>query len=139
MADLDRFTAAQEPVFATVLAELRAGKKQSHWMWFVFPQLDALGRSPTAKFYGLADLDEARAYMAHPVLGPRLLVCTRLVNAVEQHTAHDIFGSPDDLKFRSSVTLFHHAAPDEGAFAEALRKYFGGEQDPLTVELLPHA
>ena len=139
MSDLDRFVTAQEPVFATVLAELRAGRKQTHWMWFVFPQLAALGRSPTARFYGLKDLDEARAYVDHPLLGPRLLVCARLVNAVEHRTAHDIFGSPDDLKFRSSVTLFHHAAPNEVAFGEALRKYFGGVQDPLTMELLPQS
>ena len=139
MSDLDRFVTAQEPVFATVLAELRAGRKQTHWMWFVFPQLAALGRSPTARFYGLQDLDEARAYVDHPLLGPRLLVCARLVNAVEHRAADDIFGSPDDLKFRSSVTLFYQAAPNEVAFGEALRKYFGGVQDPLTVELLPQS
>jgi uncharacterized protein (DUF1810 family) len=139
MSDLDRFIAAQDRVFAAVLAELRAGRKLTHWMWFVFPQLAALGRSPTAKFYGLAGLDDARAYMDHPVLGPRLLLCTRLVNAIEQGTAHDIFGSPDDFKFRSSITLFHHAAPQEGAFAEALRKYYGRVDDPLTVELLARA
>src|SRR5262249_19547464 len=100
------------------------------------PQLAALGRSPTAKFYGLADLDAARAYLGHPILGPRLIACTRLVNAVEGKTAHEIFGSPDDLKFRSSVTLFHHAAPGEDSFAAALRRYYGGAEDPLTVELL---
>ena len=139
MTDLDRFVTAQEPVFAAVLAELRAGRKQTHWMWFVFPQLAALGRSPTAKFYGLADLEDARAYLAHPVLGPRLLACTRLVNAVAAKSAHDIFGSPDDLKFRSCVTLFHRAAPDEAAFGEALRKYFGGVEDAPTVELVASA
>jgi uncharacterized protein (DUF1810 family) len=136
MPDLDRFVVAQEPVIATVLAELRAGQKRTHWMWFVFPQLAALGRSSTAKFYGLADLDEARAYMAHPILGPRLLACTRLVNAVEGKTAHDIFGSPDDLKFRSCVTLFHYATPAEGVFLEALRTYYGGAEDEATVALL---
>jgi uncharacterized protein (DUF1810 family) len=136
MPDLDRFIAAQNPVFAAVLAELSAGRKQTHWMWFIFPQLSALGRSSTAKFYGLAGLEEARAYLRHPILGPRLVTCTRLVNAVEGKTAHEIFGSPDDLKFRSSVTLFQHAAPDEGAFTEALHRYFGGAEDPLTVELL---
>ena len=139
MTDLDRFVAAQEPVFAAVLAELRAGRKQTHWMWFVFPQLAALGRSPTAKYYGLADLDAARAYLGHPVLGPRLIACTRLVNAVAGRSAHDIFGSPDDLKFRSCVTLFHRAAPDEAAFGEALRKYFGGVEDAPTVELVASA
>jgi uncharacterized protein (DUF1810 family) len=139
MTDLDRFVTAQEPVFAAVLAELRAGRKQTHWMWFVFPQLAALGRSPTAKYYGLADLGAARAYLGHPVLGPRLIACTRLVNAVAGRSAHDIFGSPDDLKFRSCVTLFHRAAPDEAAFGEALRKYFGGVEDAPTVELVASA
>ena len=136
MPDLDRFITAQEPVLATVLAELRAGRKQTHWMWFVFPQLAALGRSPTAKFYGLAGLDDARAYLDHPVLGPRLRTCTQLVNAVEHRTARDIFGSPDDLKFRSSVTLFQHVAPEEATFAEALRKYYGGITDARTLQLL---
>jgi uncharacterized protein (DUF1810 family) len=136
MPDLERFVTAQEPVLTAVLAELRAGRKQTHWMWFVFPQLAGLGRSPTAKFYGLADLAEARAYMAHPVLGPRLVACTRLVNAVEGKSAHEIFGAPDDLKFRSSATLFHRAAPGEGAFAEALRRYYGGVEDEATLSLL---
>jgi len=136
VSDLDRFVAAQDPILPTVLAELRAGRKQSHWMWFVFPQLSALGRSPTAKFYGLADLDDARAYLAHPVLGPRLVTCTQLVNAVTGRTAHEIFGSPDDLKFRSSVTLFHCVAPQEAAFSEALRKFYGGEADALTLAAL---
>ena len=136
MPDLDRFVSAQAPVISTVLDELRAGRKRTHWMWFIFPQLTALGRSAMAKRYGLADLDEARAYLAHDVLGPRLLICTRLVNAVTGKSAHEIFGSPDDLKFRSCVTLFHRAAPDEGAFAEALRRYYGGVEDERTVELI---
>lgn len=132
---LTRFLTAQAPVYETVLAELRAGQKRSHWMWFVFPQLEALGRSPTAKFYGIADLDEARAYLAHPVLGRRLLDCTGLVNAIAGKTAHAIFGTPDDLKFRSSVTLFRHAGGGQ-AFADALAKYYGGVDDELTVEAL---
>lgn len=136
MPDLDRFVIAQAPVIGAVLDELRAGRKQTHWMWFVFPQLTALGRSPTAKRYGLADVGEARDYMAHPLLGPRLLICTRLVNAAAGKSAHEIFGSPDDLKFRSCVTLFHRAAPDEGAFAEALQRYYGGVEDERTVELM---
>ena len=139
MARLDDFVTAQESVYATVLTELRAGRKQSHWMFFIFPQLAALGRSPTAKFYGLSDLGQARTYLGHPVLGPRLVTCTQLVNALEGRTAHDIFGSPDDLKFRSCVTLFYHAASDESAFAEALRKYYHGAQDARTVELLASA
>jgi len=132
---LVRFVTAQAPVYASVLAELGAGKKQSHWMWFIFPQLAALGRSPTAKFYGLADLDEARDYLRHPVLGPRLLECTRLVNARDGSTLNQIFGTPDDLKFRSCVTLFHHAAPKEAVFTEALQKYCGSE-DERTVQAL---
>ena len=132
---LVRFVTAQAPVYAGVLAELGAGKKQSHWMWFIFPQLAALGRSPTARFYGLADLDEARDYLRHPVLGPRLLECTRLVNALDGRTLNQIFGTPDDLKFRSCVTLFHHAAPKEAVFTEALQKYCGSE-DERTVQAL---
>ena len=135
MADLERFVSAQAPVYATVLAELRAGLKQSHWMWFIFPQLAALGRSPTAKFYGLAGLDEARAYLKHEVLGPRLVECTGLVNAVTGKSAHEIFGSPDDLKFRSCVTLFWLAGGDE-VFREALRRYYGGVEDEATVRLV---
>jgi uncharacterized protein (DUF1810 family) len=130
------FVTAQDPIYAEVLSELGAGDKRTHWMWFVFPQLRALGRSERAIRYGLADLSEAIAYLAHPVLGPRLIACTRLVLGVDGKTAHDIFGSPDDLKFRSSMTLFARAAPDQPIFASALDKYFGGEPDPLTVELL---
>lgn len=136
MADLERFVAAQEPVIRTALEELRAGQKRTHWMWFVFPQLGALGRSPRAKFYGLADLNEARAYFAHPLLGPRLLACTEVVNAVSGRSAREIFGSPDDLKFRSSMTLFHRAAPHEPAFGTALARYYGGVEDEATIALL---
>ena len=135
MASFEEFVAAQDRVDAAVRRELGAGRKQSHWMWFVFPQLRALGRSPTAQFYGIADLAEARAYLAHPVLGPRLVECTRLVVAVSGRSAHDIFGSPDDLKFRSCCTLFARAGGD-GVFAEALAKYYGGIEDPATVDLL---
>jgi uncharacterized protein (DUF1810 family) len=132
---LTRFLTAQAPIYDTVLAELRAGRKRSHWMWFVFPQLKALGRSPTAKFYGIADLDEARAYLAHPVLGPRLTECTRLVNAIPGKSAHAIFGFPDDLKFHSSVTLFRHAGGGQ-EFADALSRYYGGTEDALTLAAL---
>jgi uncharacterized protein (DUF1810 family) len=134
--DLSRFVAAQTPVIADALAELRAGRKRSHWMWFVFPQLRALGRSPTALRYGLADLAEARAYLAHPLLGPRLVECTRAVLGVEGRTAHDILGSPDDLKFRSCMTLFAAADPAEPLFVQALTRFFEGQPDPLTLELL---
>ena len=133
--DLQRFVSAQNPVYAAVLNELRSGQKRTHWMWFIFPQLKALGHSPTAKYYGIADLDEAQAYLQHTVLSPRLVECTRIVTAVTGRTAHEIFGSPDDLKFRSSVTLFLRAGGGD-VFAEALRKYYGGKEDVATVELL---
>ena len=134
--DLDRFVRAQDPVIADVRAELRAGRKSTHWMWFVFPQLAGLGFSHRAQYYGIASLEEARAYLGHSALGPRLIECTGLVNAVEGRTAHDIFGSPDDMKFRSSMTLFSLAAPRQSAFADALDRYFGGQPDPGTLELL---
>ncbi len=133
---LDHFVAAQDRVYEQVKAELGAGDKQTHWMWFIFPQLAALGRSPMAQKFGLADLHAARAYIIHPVLGPRLVECTRLVNAVTGRSAHEIFGSPDDLKFRSSMTLFAHADPEQTAFRAALDKYYGGIEDRLTLDLL---
>lgn len=134
--DLERFVQAQEDVMPTVKRELAAGDKQTHWMWFVFPQLRALGRSGTAQRYGIASLAEARAYLAHPLLGPRLVDCTNLVLAVEGRSVHEIFGSPDDLKFRSSMTLFAAADPAASVFPDALAKYFGGVPDPRTIELL---
>lgn len=134
--NLQRFVDAQAPVIDTVIAELAAGKKRSHWMWFVFPQLETLGRSSTAKFYGLADLDEARAYLAHPVLGERLRACTRAVLAHRGRSAHAIFGTPDDLKFRSCMTLFGLAAPGEPLFGDALAAFYGGEPDAATLDLV---
>jgi uncharacterized protein (DUF1810 family) len=132
-AGLERFVAAQEPLWAAVRRELGAGRKASHWMWFVFPQLRSLGRSGTAKLYGLEDEDEAARYWRHPVLGPRLRECTRLVLATEGRTAHDIFGSPDDLKLRSCMTLFEAVAPEEPAFRAVLDRFYRGEPDPLTL------
>jgi uncharacterized protein (DUF1810 family) len=134
--DLDRFIRAQAPVMAQVRSELKAGRKATHWMWFVFPQISGLGHSPSARLYAIASLDEAKAYLAHQVLGHRLVECTSLVNAVEGRTAHEIFGSPDDMKFHSSMTLFSLAGPDEPAFGAALEKYFEGRSDPRTLELL---
>jgi uncharacterized protein (DUF1810 family) len=131
-----RFVEAQAAVWGSVRTELEAGRKSSHWMWFVFPQLAALGHSPTAKHFGLQSREEARAYLAHPVLGPRLREATRLVNALEGRSAFDIFGSPDELKFRSSMTLFARAAQDGAEFREALERYYQGVEDPLTVGLL---
>jgi uncharacterized protein (DUF1810 family) len=133
---LERFVQAQDPVIDAVCRELRAGRKSTHWMWFVFPQRRALGRSATAQRYGIASLAEAQAYMAHPVLGSRLVECAELVLAVEGRSAHEIFGSPDDLKLRSSMTLFAAAAPEFAVFTEVIRQYFRGVPDPLTGDLL---
>jgi len=134
--DLERFVSAQDPVYEQVLRELAAGCKTSHWMWFVFPQLRGLGRSATAEHYGIADAAEATAYQAHPTLGKRLRECTRLVLEVRGRDAHAIFGSPDDLKFHSSMTLFAAVAPTEPVFKEALDRYYHGARDLRTVELL---
>jgi Uncharacterized conserved protein len=133
--NLHRFVAAQEPVIDAVRAELAAGRKRTHWMWFVFPQIAGLGRSPTAQAYAISSADEARAYLAHPVLGDRLRGCTEQVLLVEGRTAHDIFGSPDDMKFRSSMTLFGEVSGEE-VFLRSLDKYFGGAGDALTLEAL---
>ena len=132
--DLNRFLSAQAPVIEQVRAELRAGCKRGHWMWFVFPQIAGLGHSDMARRYAIASLDEARAYVAHEILGPRLIECAALVVAVEGRSIGEIFGAPDDLKFHSSMTLFAHAAPQEPMFHEALKKYFGGAEDRATVE-----
>jgi uncharacterized protein (DUF1810 family) len=134
--DLSRFVTAQEPLMPRVLQELRAGQKRSHWMWFVFPQLAGLGRSPMAQRYAIGSLAEAQAYLAHPVLGPRLIACTEAANAVEGRSVHAIFGSPDDMKFRSSMTLFARADPGQTVFRTALERYFDGAEDPRTVALL---
>ena len=133
--DLQRFVDAQAPVYPRVLSELRQGRKQGHWMWFIFPQFAGLGHSPMAQRYAIASREEAAAYLGHAVLGPRLRECTALVNAVEGRTIHDILGSPDDLKLRSSMTLF--AAVSSGPeFAAAIKKYYGGTPDRRTLELL---
>ena len=137
--DLDRFVAAQEGVYARALAELQAGAKRSHWRRFIFPQIVGLGSSPMAQRYAIESLGEARAYYAHPVLGARLRSCTEAVNVVAGRSAHAIFGAPDDVKFRSSMTLFAAAAPDEPLFAQALAQYFGGSPDPLTLAKLGSA
>ncbi len=130
------FALAQEPVWPQVCAELQAGRKTSHWMWFVFPQHVALGRSGMARRFGLGSLAEAQAYAAHPVLGPRLLHATGLVLAVHGRSAHAIFGSPDDLKLRSSMTLFQAAMPQQPEFGAVLARYYGGQPDPQTLALL---
>lgn len=132
----EHFVDAQDPVYQAVLAELRAGQKTTHWMWFIFPQLTALGRSPTALRFGLDDLDAARAYLAHPVVGSRLVECTEAVNAVAGRSVHQIFGTPDDRKLRSSMTLFAHAAVDPAPFRRVLEKYYEGIEDPLTLAVI---
>ena len=138
--DLERFVTAQAPVFETVLAELRAGCKRSHWMWFVFPQLRGLGHSSTARFYGISSIEEARAYLAHPLLGPRLDLCTRIVVTSESSSLHAIFGSPDDMKFRSCVTLFSLATDNsDNPFRHALHRWCEGQPDEQTLVLLDAA
>lgn len=134
--DLKRFVDAQAPVYGGVVNELRGGRKRSHWMWFVFPQLLGLGNSPMAARYGITSLHEARAYLHHELLGPRLRECTQLVNAVPDRSIAEIFGSPDDLKLRSSMTLFALAADDNHDFVELLDKYYRGQRDPLTLSQL---
>ena len=134
--NLQRFVDAQNPVYDKVCFELRDGRKKSHWMWFIFPQLEGLGSSQMARKFAIFSLAEAAAYLAHPVLGSRLTECTRLVNLVEGRPIEQIFGFPDDLKFRSSMTLFVHATPDNRVFIDALQKYFGGEFDPATLARL---
>jgi len=134
--NLQRFVDAQQPVIACVLAELRQGRKRSHWMWFIFPQLKGLGHTAQSNFFGVTSLQEAAAYLQHPVLGPRLKECTQLVNAVEGHSAEDIFGEIDAMKFRSSMTLFSKSTPENRIFIDALDKYFASEFDPLTTDFL---
>jgi uncharacterized protein (DUF1810 family) len=132
----DDFIAAQDRVWPAVLDELRAGRKTSHWMWFVFPQIAGLGRSPTAQRYAIASLSEAEAYAAHPVLGERLRECARVLTELEGRSAEQVFGGLDALKLRSSMTLFSRAAPDEPLFGAVLERYFGSEEDPATLERL---
>ncbi|OBK94505.1 calpastatin [Mycobacterium sp. 1245499.0] len=134
--DLKRFVDAQRPVYDDVVAELRAGRKRSHWMWFVFPQLRGLGGSAMAARFGIASLDEAGAYLRHELLGPRLHECARLVSAVQGRSIGQIFGSPDDLKLCSSMTLFARATEDNADFVAVLDKYYDGRQDRLTLERL---
>ena len=134
--DLERFVTAQEPVYRDVVAELRDGRKRSHWMWFVFPQLRGLGGSAMAARYGISSLEEADAYLRHPVLGPRLRECTRLVNGVQGRSVSQIFGSPDDLKLCSSMTLFARATDANQDFVALLDKFYDGRQDERTLQRL---
>jgi len=138
--NLERFVSAQAEVYSRVVAELEAGEKRSHWIWFIFPQMKGLGHSSQSEYYGIGSLEEAEAYLLHPVLGARLRQCARLVTQVEGRAISRILGYPDDLKFRSSMTLFARAAEEAGLdttdFNDALKKYFNGEGDPLTAAML---
>ena len=134
--DLQRFVDAQASIYRQVCAELRAGRKRSHWMWFIFPQIAGLGHSEMARTFAISSRAEAAAYLAHPILGPRLRECTGLVDRIEGRVAREIFGSPDDMKFRSSMTLFAAASEDNAIFEEALQKYFAGIGDPATLARL---
>jgi uncharacterized protein (DUF1810 family) len=133
---LQRFVDAQDPVYTAVCAELRAGAKTSHWMWFIFPQLQGLGHSPVARHFAIASLEEAQAYLQHPVLGPRLQECSRLLLGIPAGPIGRILGYPDDLKLRSCMTLFARATPENQVFLEVLGRYFDGAPDPRTLELL---
>jgi uncharacterized protein (DUF1810 family) len=133
--DLNRFVDAQAPLYQRVVAELVAGRKQSHWMWFIFPQIAGLGFSAMAQRFAIGTRAEAESYLAHPILGPRLTECSRLVRDVNGRSIHEILGSPDDVKFRSSMTLFG-AVSDRPVFTEAIAKYYGGQKDQATLDLL---
>src|ERR1700730_15634994 len=134
--DLQRFVDAQNPVYDRVRAELQEGRKRSHWMWFIFPQIAGLGSSPLARRFAISSLSEAAAFLEHPILGPRLAECTRLGKLIQGRSIEQIFGRPDDLKFRSSMTLFARASADNQVFVDALQKHFDGEFDPATLERL---
>jgi uncharacterized protein (DUF1810 family) len=134
--NLQRFVDAQKPHMERVYSELRKGRKSSHWMWFIFPQIEGLGESYTSRKFAVASREEAEAYLEHPILGPRLRECTRLVCLLEGRSARQVFGYPDDMKFRSCMTLFANATHDNAVFIEALQKYFEGEFDDLTLEVL---
>lgn len=136
---LARFVEAQEDCYPQVLSEIRHGLKRSHWMWYVFPQFDGLGFSPTSRRYSIKSVAEAEEYLRHPILGPRLLECARATLGVEGRSAREMFGSPDDLKLRSSATLFESVSPAGSVFEEVLDRYFGGEPDERTLQLLGRA
>ncbi|MEZ4864754.1 MAG: DUF1810 domain-containing protein [Caldilineaceae bacterium] len=134
--DLQRFVSAQAPTYATALTELRNGRKRSHWMWFIFPQIVGLGHSPTSQRYAIKSREEASHYLEHPLLGPRLRECAATLLAVDGHSAWEIFGSPDDLKLKSSMTLFAQVTPPDSVFAKVLAKYFTGQRDAKTLAIL---
>jgi uncharacterized protein (DUF1810 family) len=132
----NRFLSAQEPIYPQVLKELRIAKKTTHWMWFIFPQIEGLGHSSTAKYYSIKSIEEAKEYITHPVLGKRLIECANILLQLQNKTADQIFGYPDNLKLRSSMTLFNFVAPEQKVFADVLKKYFAGEEDKNTIDIL---
>jgi uncharacterized protein (DUF1810 family) len=134
--DLARFVTAQQGMYENALAELRAARKRTHWMWFIFPQIDGLGLSSTTKHYAIKSLQEAQAYLDHPILGPRLRSCAQAVLGVDGHSAHDILGSPDDFKLQSSMTLFSAMTDDSGVFVQVLTKLYGGQRDQKSIALM---
>ena len=135
-SNLHRFLTAQTPTYDTVLAELRAGRKSSHWIWFIFPQIAGLGFSPTSQHFAIRDRAEAEAYLAHPILGPRLIECSQALLALKTNSASAVFGSPDDLKLKSSATLFAAVSPQQSVFRQLLGKFFEGSDDSKTIDLL---
>jgi uncharacterized protein (DUF1810 family) len=137
--DLNRFVQTQAGVYERALAEIRNGRKRSHWMWYIFPQFDGLGFSPTSKRYAIKSIAEAKAYLRHPILGPRLLECAEAAHRVEGRSAFEIFGSPDDLKLKSCATLFAYVSPAGSVFEQLLDKYYQGERDSKTLQLLGSA
>jgi uncharacterized protein (DUF1810 family) len=134
--DLNRFVRAQGADYERAVAEIRSGRKRSHWMWYIFPQVAGLGQSPTSQRYAIGSLEEARAYLAHPILGPRLIACAEAAMSVNGRSAREIFGSPDDMKLKSSATLFALASSHESVFGQVIKKYFSGSRDEKTLQLL---
>jgi len=133
---LNRFLSAQQPIYPQVLKELRNGKKTTHWMWYIFPQIEGLGHSSTAKYYSIKTIEEAKEYITHPILGARLLECSKIILEIKNKTADDIFGYPDNAKLKSSMTLFNFVTPEHKVFADVLKKYFAGKQDEQTLSIL---
>ncbi|MBD2119412.1 DUF1810 domain-containing protein [Trichocoleus sp. FACHB-262] len=134
--DLNRFVQAQERDYERALSEVKNGRKRSHWMWYIFPQFDGLGFSATSKQYAIKSVAEAKAYLSHPILGPRLIACGEAALNVEGRTAHEIFGSPDDMKLKSCATLFAYVSPEGSVFEQVLNKFFQGDRDQKTLDLL---
>lgn len=133
---LTRFLSAQQNIYPQVLKELQSGKKTTHWMWFIFPQIEGLGHSSTAKYYSIKNIEEANEYLAHPVLGKRLLECSNVLLNIDAKTADEIFGFPDNMKLRSCMTLFKYVAPEQRVFADVVKKYFNAQHDEQTVSIL---